>query len=80
VSLRQLSNDLVVLGEATLVLLAEDQLPVGDDVELALLAGDDLGLVRRLLIQFGRETRSPAVIAVSDGAVQDLDSHPAETT
>jgi hypothetical protein len=69
-----------VLGEATLVLLAEDHLPVGDDVELALLTGDGLCLMRRLLVQFGRETRSPAVIAVSDGAVQDLDSHSAETT
>jgi hypothetical protein len=69
-----------VLGEATLVLLAEDHLPVGDHVELALLTGDGLCLMRRLLVQLGRETRSPAVIAVSDGAVQDLDSHSAETT
>jgi hypothetical protein len=68
-----------VLGEATLPLLAEDQFPFGDDVELALFAGEGLCLVRRLLVQLGRETRSPAVIAVSDGAVQDLDSHSAET-
>jgi hypothetical protein len=69
-----------VLGEAALALLAEDQLPVGDDVELTLLAGDDLRFVRRLFFQLGRETRGPAVIAVSDGAVEDLDLHPAETT
>jgi len=43
-------DDLVVLGKAALTLLAEDQLPVGEDVELALLAGDDLGLVRRALV------------------------------
>jgi hypothetical protein len=34
-----------VLGEAALVLLAEDQLAVGDDVELPLRARDDLRLV-----------------------------------
>jgi len=34
-----------VFGEATLTLLGEDQLALGDDVELALLAGDDLRLV-----------------------------------
>jgi hypothetical protein len=64
-----------VLGKPTLALLAEDQLPVGKHVELALLAGDRLGGVRRLGVQLGRETRSPAVIAVSDGAVEDLDVH-----
>ena len=61
--------------EALLALLAEDQLPVGQHVELALLAGDNLGGVRRLGVQLGCETRSPAVIAVSDGAVEDLDVH-----
>jgi hypothetical protein len=30
------------------------------------------------LVQLGRETRGPAVIAVSDGAVEDLDLHLAE--
>jgi hypothetical protein len=65
-----------VLGEAALALLAEDQLAVGDDVELAVLARDDLRLVRRLGVELGRETRGPAVIAVSDGAVVDLDLHP----
>jgi hypothetical protein len=39
-----------VLREAALALLAEDQLPVGKDVELALLAGDDLRLVRRAVV------------------------------
>jgi hypothetical protein len=34
--------------------------------------------VRRLGIQLGRETRSPAVIAVSDWAVKDLDGHLSE--
>ena len=64
-----------MLGEAPLLLLAEDQLPVHEDVELALLARDDLGLVRRPLVELGRETRGPTVIAVSDGAVVDLDLH-----
>ena len=57
------------------MLLAEDELAVADDVELAVLARDDLGLVRRLVVQLGRETRGPAVITVSDGAVEDLDLH-----
>jgi hypothetical protein len=62
-------------------LLGEDQLAVDDDVELALLAGDRLGLVRRPLVELGRETRGPVVIAVSDGAVKDLDAcHCAELT
>jgi hypothetical protein len=58
-----------------LLLLGEEQLPVGDDVELTLLARDGLGLVSGGLVQLGRETRGPAVIAVSDGAVEDLDLH-----
>jgi hypothetical protein len=32
------------------------------------------------LVQLGRETRGPAVIAVSDGAVEDLDLHVLEPT
>jgi hypothetical protein len=67
-----------VLGEAAFLLLREDQVPVGDDVELTLFARDGLGLVSGALVQLGRETRGPAVIAVSDGAVEDLDLHPAE--
>ena len=65
-----------MLGKAAFALLREDQLAVGDDVELTRLAGDGLGVVRRLFVQLGRETRGPAVIAVSDGAVVDLDLHP----
>jgi hypothetical protein len=72
--------DLVVLREAAFLLLREDQAPVGDDVKLTLLTRHDLGLVRGALVQLGRETRSPAVIAVSDGAVEDLDLHRLEPT
>jgi hypothetical protein len=32
------------------------------------------------LVQLGRETRGPAVITVSDGAVEDLDCHGHEPT
>jgi hypothetical protein len=56
------------------MLLREDQLPVGKHVVLALRALLDLGLVRRLGVQLGRETRSPRVVAVSDGAVLDEDA------
>jgi hypothetical protein len=64
-----------VLWEAALALLAEDQRAVGEDVELTVFAGNDLRLVRRLGVELGRETRGPAVITVSDGAVVDLDFH-----
>ena len=69
-----------MLREAAFLLLREDQLPVCDDVELTLLARDGLGLVSGALVQLGRETRGPAVIAVSDGAVIDLDLHASEPT
>ncbi len=69
-----------MLWEAALLLLGEDQLPVGDDVELALLSRHGLGVVSGALLQLGRETRGPAVIAVSDGAVEDLDLHLNEPT
>jgi hypothetical protein len=64
-----------VLREPPFLLFREDQLSVGNDVELALLTRDGLGFVGGALVQLGRETRSPAVIAVSDGAVEDLDLH-----
>jgi hypothetical protein len=32
------------------------------------------------LVQLGRETRGPTVIAVSDGAVEDVDLHIVEPT
>jgi hypothetical protein len=60
-----------VLGEPALLLLGEDQLTVGQHVVLALCPLFDLGLVLRLGVQLGRETRGPCVIAVSDGAVLD---------
>ena len=77
---RHRPNDLVVLREAAFLLFREDQFPVGDDVELTLLARDGLGLVSGALVQLGRETRGPAVITVSDGAVEDLDRHGHEPT
>jgi len=62
-----------VLGEAPLLLLREEQLAVRDHVELALRALDGRSLVLRRPVDLGRETRGPAVIAVSDGAVKDAD-------
>jgi hypothetical protein len=55
-------------------LLREDELAVADDVELALLPLLD-GRLEPLLLQLGRETRSPFVVAASDGAIEDLDAH-----
>ena len=64
--------DLARLRPATFLLLGEDERAVGDDVVLALRTRHGLGVVARIL-QLGRETRGPFVIAVSDGAVEDLD-------
>jgi hypothetical protein len=63
-----------VLREPAFLLLREDQLAVGEHVELTLAALLDLGLVLRLGVQLGRETRGPRVVAVSDGAVLDQDA------
>jgi hypothetical protein len=68
-----------VLGEAPLLLLREQEPAVRDHVELALLALDGGSLVLRRPVDLGRETRGPAVIAVSDGAIKDADFHDARS-
>src|SRR5207237_10035180 len=65
---------LAVVRPASLVLLREDERAVGDDVELGLLAFANRG-VDPVVVQLGRETRSPSVVPASDGAVEDLDRH-----
>jgi hypothetical protein len=67
-----------VLREPPLLLLGEDQLVVSEHVVLALAALLDLRLVLGLVVQLGRETRGPCVVAVSDGAVLDQDFRHAE--
>ena len=62
-----------MLRKTALLLLREDEFAVGQNVELALAALLDLGLVLRLGVQLGRETRGPVVVAVSDGAVENSD-------
>jgi hypothetical protein len=62
-----------VLGEAALALLREQEPVVREHIELARLALGGGRLVLRALVDLGRETRGPAVIAVSDGAVKDAD-------
>ena len=70
-----------MLREPALLLLGEDELPVSEHVVLALGALFDLGLVLGFVVQLGRETRGPCVVAVSDGAVLDLDlGHVKKTT
>jgi hypothetical protein len=61
------------------LLLREDELPVRDHVELALLAlaGDG---VEPVGVQLGRETRGPFVVTSSDGAVVDLDLHSGDSS
>ena len=63
-----------MLREPTFLLLREDELAVFEHVKLPLRALLDLGLVLRLGVQLGRETRGPRVVAVSDGAVLDQDA------
>ena len=65
--------DLSVLREPALPLLREDELTVREHVVLALGALFDFCLVLGLVVQLGRETRGPCVVAVSDGAVLDQD-------
>jgi hypothetical protein len=55
-------------------LLREHRLTVGDDVVLALRALASGGL-EPMLLQLGRETRGPSVVAASDGAVENVDRH-----
>jgi hypothetical protein len=64
-----------VLREAPFPLLREHEVPVDKHVELPLRARDDLRLRGRARVDLGCETRSPPVVAVSDGAVVDLDAH-----
>ena len=68
------AEDLVFLREAALLLLREHELTVGEHVELALEPFDEGG-GNAGGVQHGRETRGPAVIAPSDGAVVNLDAH-----
>jgi len=64
-----------VLREPSLPLLGEEQPAVREHVELALQAFDGGRLDARPFGDLGRETRGPAVVAVSDRAVVDLDLH-----
>jgi hypothetical protein len=73
-------EDLLQLGEASLALLREQERAVRDDVELALQPRRDRRLESQPLTKLGRETRGPDVVAVSDGAVEDLDGHGREAT
>jgi hypothetical protein len=73
-ALGERGEDLVLLGEASFRLLREDEVAVGENVELTLRALDDTG-VDPAVLQRGRETRGPTVVTPSDGAVEDLDAH-----
>src|SRR4030095_15669534 len=68
------AQDLAILRPASLTLLREHQLAVGEDVVLGLRALPGRR-VDPVLLQLGRETRGPSVVAASDGAVEDLDGH-----
>src|SRR5690348_10975222 len=57
-----------------LLLLGEDERPVAEDVELARAPRCGRG-VESVSVELGRETRGPAVVAASDGAIEDFDGH-----
>src|SRR5215213_6886363 len=69
---------LAALGKTSQLLLGEDELAVAQDVELP-LAARDRRRVDPLRGELGRETRGPAVVPASGGAVVDLDAHRAVT-
>jgi hypothetical protein len=71
----QSSHDLTLLREAALLLLREDDLAVGEDVELPASASGDLGGDAEFPIELGRETRGTCVVAASGRAVENLDGH-----
>jgi hypothetical protein len=64
-----------VLRKSSLSLLREQEPAVGEHVELALGSLDRASVVFRPLLDLGRETRGPPVVARSDGAVVDLHAH-----
>jgi hypothetical protein len=68
-----------VLREAPGLLFREDDLAVAEHVELP-LGARDVSRRNTLVVQLGRETRGPLVIAHSGRAVVDLDGHAAEPT
>jgi hypothetical protein len=67
-----------VVREPAFLLFRKDEFSSSEHVELPLAALFDLGLVVGLGVQLGRETRSPRVVAVSDGAVLDQDARHGE--
>jgi hypothetical protein len=69
--LAKLAEDLVGLGKAPFLLLREDHRVVAQDVVLAVLARLGGGLVVGGGVDLGCETRSPVVVAASDGAVEN---------
>jgi copper chaperone CopZ len=64
-----------VLRKPAGALLGEEQLPVGEHVELGACSGSGVRGDVELRGDLGRETRGPCVVAASGGAVEDLDAH-----
>ena len=70
----QAGNDLRMLGKPVRLVLREDLLPVGGDVEHTAVAGDDLGLQRELTLNRSRQTGGVGAV-VSTDAIGDGDVH-----
>jgi hypothetical protein len=70
----QKPHDLVLVRESACFVLGEDQLAVGDDVENASLALDELSFQAQLGLQFSCQTGSAGQIR-SKHAVFDRDLH-----
>jgi hypothetical protein len=70
----QFLDDLFLVREASLVVLGENLLIAGDDLEDAAAAADELRLDAELRFDFGRQTGGPRKV-VSNAAVMDGDVH-----
>jgi hypothetical protein len=66
-------GDLGLAGKASFGVLRVDELTVADDVELPPSARRR-GRLHSSVVQHGRDTRGPRLVAASGGAVEDLDS------
>jgi hypothetical protein len=75
--LRELREDLVLVGKTALRVLREDEPPISEDVELSRRAGDWRGFEAELRGDLACETRSACVVPASGRAVVDLDRHSA---
>jgi hypothetical protein len=72
--LLELLDDLALGGEATLVFLGEERLVFDAHHEDAAAAADQIAVIAKRLLDFGRQTGGPRKV-VSNAAVIDSNAH-----